>query len=699
MMTDANRARFLFKAAAGKFSVLEFKGEDFLSGPYHFRIRLRADDSGVDPGDLIKTRARLTFLTESGKSRHINGVIGRAAREEAEKNSAIYSVDLYPMFWLLGWRRLSRIFQGMSAPDIIKDVLKKGGFSTSDFMMKLSGDHPVRDYCVQHRETDLDFISRLSGEEGIFFFFSQDENRETLVFGDDISAVPKCEPESSVICRPKTGVLESNQEVLYQCGMDVTVYSGAIVLKDYNYETPAMSLSSMSVSSDHRELEVYDHPGGYMDSGRGETMAKMRRESAGFRARTLKGRGTFRCLASGHKLNVTGGSDPGLYVVCATTHQGVQTQSRLYREKEEAGITYEATFEAAPAEVPIRPPKLLRKPIVPIQTAVVTGPSGEEIYTDEHGRVKVQFHWDREGEKNEKSSCWIRVSQTWAGAGWGAIHIPRIGQEVIVDFIEGDPDRPIITGRVYNGDNLPPYPNEKTKSGIKSNTTIGGGTFNELLMDDKSGETKVVLSSAYGHKITEDEKTQTLVIETRDNNRMAMDDKNKNIAIATTDLHEVLMDDENKKISVKTTDGHLMDMDDKNRKIEASTKDGHKLLMDDRNRKIEITSKDGHNAIIDDANQSVILQDANGQHKFQIDIGGSKLLVSTETGSIDVLAPVGKVTLEAVDIEINATNELKLTAGMNVTSEAGMQNAMKGTMVNSEASAANTMKGNPVSLN
>jgi len=487
-MPDANEAKFLFTVESGAFFVSRFMGKEALSAPYYFRIHLVVDDDAVNMADLLKTRARLTFLTNYGKKRHINGIISQVVREERNPNFSVYSVVLCPMFRLMGWRTCSRIFQGMSVPDIIGDVLKKFGFSRSDFVMRLSDDHPPRDYCVQYRETDMDFISRLAEEEGIFFFFTQGENRETVVFGDGISAVPWCAPESSVAYHPKTGTLETNEETLHHCGMDVRVYSGKVVLNDYNYEKPAMPLRSMSAASVHQELEIYDHPGGYHEPGQGDALSKIRRESVGFRAQTLNGRGTFRCLSAGHKFTITQSADAGLYVVYEASHKGSQTQAMFYRQEGEAGSTYECSFEATPAEVSVRAPIHFKKPPVPIQTAVVVGPPGEEIYTDENGRVKVQFHWDREGENNEKSSCWIRVSQAWAGAGWGAMYIPRIGQEVVVDFIEGDPDRPIIIGQVYNGENLPPYPNDKTKSGVKSNSSSGGGGFNEVRFEDKKGK-------------------------------------------------------------------------------------------------------------------------------------------------------------------------------------------------------------------
>jgi type VI secretion system secreted protein VgrG len=300
------------------------------------------------------------------------------------------------------------------------------------------------------------------------------------------------------------------------------------------------------------------------------------------------------------------------------------------------------------------------------------------------------------------------------------MHIPRIGQEVIVDFIEGDPDRPLVTGRVYHGTNKPPYPlpDEKTKSTIMSNTSLGGKTHNELLMEDKQGKTQVVLSNAYGHKITEDEDTQTLTVETRDKHTIRLDDKNKNISVQTTKAHKILMDDDNKKIAVTTTDGYALEMDDQNEKMLAHTKNGHTIVMDDKNKKVELTTVDGHSAVFDDGNQkigitskkghfmtiddsgdSITLEDSSGMHRFKLDIGGSKLVISSDTGSIELEAPSGKISLKATQIDIDAQMELKMKGGMNVTSEAGVQHTTKGTMVTTQSSGPNTIKGTPVMIN
>jgi len=488
----SNEARFLFETSLGKFSVLDFSGKESVSMLYRFKIRLVSNDDEIQPEDLIKKQARLIFLTYDKKQREISGIIGQASIEENVSGRLIYSVTLHPFAWLLAFRKQSRIFQNMSVPEIIARIIQDAGFEKNTyFKMELSDQYPSREYCVQHNETDYHFISRISSEEGIFFFFIHNDGNECMVFGDDQKAYPECAPAKEVEYHPVTGTLRSERETLSHCSIDASVYSGKVVLKDYNYENPGMQLQFQSSSSKYQELEIYDHPGGFRESDHGEKLALKRRNALMGRKVKIRGRGTYRCLAAGHKFTVSGHSQKGvngLNLVLTVNHRGRQSQALVYGEADLEGATYDCSFVAVKAVTRIYADYVIPKPKISLQSGVIVGPSGEEIYTDEHGRVKVQFHWDREGKKDGNSSCWIRVSQAWAGSGWGSMHIPRIGQEVIVDFFEGDPDKPVIIGRVYNGENLPPYPNEKTRSGVKSNSTIGGGGSNEIRFEDKKGE-------------------------------------------------------------------------------------------------------------------------------------------------------------------------------------------------------------------
>ena len=722
-----NIADYAFKAASlstDKLKVVSFFGNEGISELFRFSIDLASTDAEVD-FDAVTGQPALFTIHGNKEKRFVHGIISQFEQTGKDGKWTRYRAELAPSTWLLSHRYNCRIFQAMSIPDIIKQALTDGGISSDQFKFSLRKSYTPRDYCVQYRESDLSFISRLMEQYGILYFFEHHEDKHVLVMGDDPVVHVPVPGGATIIYHPPDTTGVSEEEHIHEFRYYQGVRSGAVKLWDFDFKKPRLNLGAEVKVKGDGKLGIYDYPGEYLVSDEGNDLAKVRLEEVQTTLKSGAGESDCRRLIPGYRFTLDQYNRSDLnreYLLIRVSHSGSQSQVLgADTAGKGEGTVYQNNFECIPSDVSFRPPRVTPRPSISgPQTAIVYGPKGEEIYTDEYGRVKVQFHWDRLGKQDEKSSCWVRVSQLWAGQGWGAMFIPRIGQEVIVEFMEGDPDQPIITGRVYNGDNMPPYelPGEKTKSTVKSNTSTGGGSANELLMEDSSGKTQVVLSNAYGHKITEDEESQSLTIETRDKNLIRLDDKNKNITIQTTKAHTIVLDDENKKIITKTTDGYIIEMDDENQKMSAQTKDGHVFLLDDQNKKIEITSKDGHTAILDDQNEkigitskkghaitvddsgdSITLEDSGGAHKFKIDIGGSKLIISTDSGAIDILAPSGKIALKATEIEIDAQMDLKLKGGMNVTSEAGVQHTTKGAMVTEEASAVHTIKGNPVMIN
>lgn len=705
----------------------KFTGREGLSVPFGFELDIVSENHNVKFEDIIGKNATVSVILADGDKRFFNGIISRfaqgmAGEEDKSIHFSCYTATMVPWLWLLSRTADSRIFQQLSVPDIVEQIFTEKGFL--DYKLLLDDTYEQKDYCVQYRETDFDFISRLFEKEGIFYFFEHDEGKHTLVLADAPDKHKHCPKQETARCQISAGGW-TEEDVITNLEWTQEIRVGKYTLNDYNFEIPSADLkveAPSTIELGPGEREIYDYPGSYAKRDNGDRLVNIRMQEQESRITTITGSSVCRAFTSGYKFDIQDYHREDIneksYVLTSLSHNASQAISSGDVEPD---FSYVNNFVCIPHDVPYRPSLITSKPVIEgAQTAIVVGPAGEEIYTDEHGRIKVQFHWDREGKKDENSSCWIRVSQIWAGAGWGAMHIPRIGQEVIIDFLEGDPDRPIITGRVYHGANTPPYtlPDEKTKSTIKSNTSPGGGTANELLMEDKSGKTQVVLSNAYGHKITEDEESQTLTVATRDQNLICFDDKNKNISIQTTKAHKLLFDDENKKIIVNTTDGHTIEMDDENKKIFTKTKDGHIFLFDDANKKIEIVSKNGHSVVLDDENEkigvtskkghaitiddsgkSITLEDSGGAHRFKIDIGGSTLLISTDTGAIDIEAPSGKISLKATEIEIEASMDLKLKGGMNVSSEAGVEHATKGTMIKAEASATHVIKGALVQIN
>ena len=382
-------------------------------------------------------------------------------------------------------------------PDIIEKIFREKEFS--DFSLRLHGQYEKKVYCVQYRETDFNFVSRLMEEEGIFYFFEHESGKHTLVLADSTAEHPPC-PEQETARYHQTEGAFLDEDVINALEVRQEIRVGKFTLNDYNFETPTTKLTVEAVSRVELgpgEREIYDYPAEYEKRAQGDRLANIFMESEEAQITSIFGSSSCRAFRTGYRFELQDyfreDMNDKSYVLMEISHTA---SSNVAGTGSEEAATYSNSFSCIPHETPFRPPRMTAKPIVEgVQTAVVVGPAGEEIYTDKYGRVKVQFHWDREGKKDENSSCWIRVSQAWAGAGWGGIYIPRIGQEVIVEFLEGDPDRPIITGRVYNASQTPPYalPGEKTKSTIKSNSSLGGGGFNEFRFEDKKGNEEIFL--------------------------------------------------------------------------------------------------------------------------------------------------------------------------------------------------------------
>jgi len=516
----ANQAEFEFEAGPykdGALQVIGFQGQETLSRPFHFEVELVGQpDQTVDTNELIGQPALLTVNLAGGGNRFVHGMVRRMAAlgTGSGPKRRRYLCDVVPLLWKLRYVQRSRIFQNLSVPEILKKVLDEGTVkqrSTLD-----AGKYKKRIYCVQYRESDFAFVSRLMEEEGIYYWFEHKKNEHTLVLADSPST-PKPIPdgESKIVFREGAGMV-AESEAIYAISQRRELRPGAVALRDFNFENPALDLTAQD-DDDKGDpaLEVYDYPGEYQDPGAGKSYAKVRLQEQRWRSLVCAGASVCRRLQPGFTIELEDHPDlDGRYLLVSVKHGGQQPQALTDEQITEPqdGTGYRNEFSCIPADVPFRPLRRTRRPIVQgPQTAIVTGPSGEEIHTDEHGRIKVQFHWDRDGKNDENTSCWIRCTQAWAGGGYGALYIPRIGQEVVVEFLEGDPDQPLVTGRVYNGLNPPPesLPGEKTKSTLKSNSSKGGGGSNELRFEDAAGSEEVFLHAQKDLNIdVENDKTQ-----------------------------------------------------------------------------------------------------------------------------------------------------------------------------------------------
>lgn len=497
-----------------------FSGTEGVSTPFMFALDLASRDNSIIFKDIIGKSITVSVDLRNGQTRYFNGIIMRFSQGESgsvegeDIRLSYYSATVVPWFWLLTKTADSRIFQGLSVPDIVEKVFKENNLT--DFKLNLHGSYEKRDYCVQYRESDFNFISRLLEEEGIYYFFEHEDGKHTMVLADVPDEHRPCPNQESVRYYVTSGSTVEEDTI---SNLDVMqeIKVGKYTLNDFNFITPSTNLK-VEVPGRHElgpgEREIYDYPGRFMKRADGDRLANIRMQEEEAEITTISGSSNCRAFGSGYRFTLQeyyrNDMNDKDYVLLSVNHMA----SQEFSGSGGPDVSYINSFTCMPFNIPFRPSRDTLKPYVEgVQTAIVVGPGGEEIYTDEHGRVKVQFHWDREGNRDENSSCWIRVSQAWAGAGWGAMYIPRIGHEVIVSFVEGDPDRPIITGRVYHGNNKPPYdlPGEKTKSTIKSDSSLGGGGSNEFRFEDKKGSEEIFLHGQKDWTIAiENDKNQTV---------------------------------------------------------------------------------------------------------------------------------------------------------------------------------------------
>ena len=473
-----------------------FRGSEAISRIFQFNLDLFSENRSITFGDIVGKRVTFKVGLASGEDRFFNGYVSRFAQSGSDVRFAYYQMEVVPWLWFLTRNADCKIFQNIKIPDIIQQVFTDRGFT--DFKRCLTGEYEPREYCVQYRETDFNFVSRLMEQYGIFYFFEHTDSKHTLVLGDSPTAHQSCPHQETVQYNASIGDIDAD-DVITNWHMEQELRTGKYSLTDYNFETPSTNLFSSDPTvfsvDGNGKFEMYDYPGDYLTKSQGEAATKLRMQEEEAPHIVISGSSSCRAFTPGYKFTLQDHYRKDMnseYILTEVQH--VASAGTNYSlEQSAAGEQYSNQFTCTPATVPFRPPRITPKPFVQgPQPALVVGKSGEEIWVDKYGRVIVQFYWDRVGQQDEKSSCWVRVSQPWAGKNWGAIWTPRIGQEVIVSFLEGDPDRPLITGRVYNAEQMPPYtlPDNQTQSGFKSRSTKNGSTsnYNEIRFEDKKDE-------------------------------------------------------------------------------------------------------------------------------------------------------------------------------------------------------------------
>lgn len=477
----------------------KLEGHEQVSGLFQFELSLLSADGSIDPADLLGHNVSFRVRTADGSPRYFNGFVSRFGHVGEGQYGAQYTATVVPWLWFLTRTADCRIFQEKTTPEIIEQIFLDLGFTDFE-ISSLTAQYTPREYCVQYRETDLDFVSRLMEEEGIFYFFRHENGKHTLVLADSTAAYYDLAEKADFLTIHE----EEAKRVWWRHFQEFR--PGRWAQTDYNFKTPGADLMSKKPSSitlrDNGNYEVYDYPGRFEDAGGGKKLTRIRMEENDALHDVVQGGCFHRSFAPGGRFQIEKHLAPAevgrKYVVTRVQHTASVDGSYLTGTGM-GELLYANKFTCIPESVVFRSQRVTRRPIVEgPQTAVITGPPGEEIHCDEYGRVKVQFHWDREGKRDHNSSCWIRVSQIHAGQNWGAMDLPRIGEEVIVDFLEGDPDRPIISGRVYNAQNMPPFelPAGKTRRGNKTKTYKGAG-FNEMSMDDTPGQEQLRMNAQH----------------------------------------------------------------------------------------------------------------------------------------------------------------------------------------------------------
>jgi type VI secretion system secreted protein VgrG len=482
-----------------------FSGREAISRLFSFQLDLVSEKGPIDFAQIIGKKVTIRVTQSDKTERYFNGIVSQFAQSGSDSRFTRYQMQMVPWTWLLTRYADCKIFHNKTVQEILEQVFKDRGLT--DYTIRLNGSYSPIEYCVQYRETDFNFISRLMEQNGIFYFFQHQKESHTMVIADSASAHEPCPGQESAGYNLVRGGIDED-DVIQSWSLEQELRSGKYTLTDYNFKTPSANLVATEPSvievGGNSGFELFDYPGEYATRGDGTAFAKVRMQEEEASHLVANGSSVCRAFTSGYKFTLKDHNQSSMnvsYVLTEVEHSASVADTYAMTSGS-GGESYSNDFTCIPETVPFRPARLTPKPFVQgPQTAVVVGKSdpsdgggsGEEIWVDKYGRVIVLFPWDRVN----KYSCWVRVSQDWAGQGWGGITIPRVGQEVLVSFLEGDPDRPIITGRVYNADQTVPYtlPDYQTRSTFKTRSSKGGSTdnYNELRFEDKKGDEQVFL--------------------------------------------------------------------------------------------------------------------------------------------------------------------------------------------------------------
>ena len=668
---------------ADKLLLRSVRGEERISGLFHFFVEMQSEEKSLDFATIVGKSVTISIKVSDSVTRYINGIVGRFVQGGSDARFTTYFAEVHPWLWLLTMSADCRIWQNKSVKDIITGLFTELGFT--EYTDSTTGTYEALEYCVQYNETAFSFVSRLMESAGIFYFFKHEDGKHTLILGDDSTAFADCAGGAIV----DYGIYGNTpvQNAVLSCTLEELVIPGKYVVDDFGFETPSTDLqgtSDSTVATNGSKRRIYEYPGGFTKKDASDGLSKLRLEEQETPRKLLRGESLAAAFVAGGKTTMQKhyrDDANAAYVLSRVSHAATDEQ-------------YSNSFEAFPAANTWRPRRITRKPVIAgTQTALVVGKSGEEIWTDKYGRVKVQFHWDQLGTSDENSSCWIRVAQGWAGKSWGAIFLPRIGQEVVVSFLDGDPDRPLITGSVYNAEQTVPYtlPDNQTRSTVKSNVSKGGGGFNEIRFEDKKDSEEIFVQA---------QKDLNTVVKNNETHKVGFDKKDAgDLTVDVYNNRTVTLDQGNDKVQVKKG----------NRELLVDT--GNDTYTIAGTRTIKVTKAETH------TNEDAFTQNVTKDYTLKvsgnltIDVTGSVTIKSgqdmtLQSGAGITIKATGDVKVEGMNVNNKATTEVK-SEGMNITQKASLNLNSEGTMVatkasgmhNVEASGILTVKGSLVKIN
>jgi type VI secretion system secreted protein VgrG len=623
---------------------------------YTYRLDLLSTKGDIKIADVLGTSMTVVLDLPEGGERYFNGIVTRFAYRGWRDGKASYEAMLHPALWLLTRSSNCRIFQEKSAIDIVKAVCGDaayGGLIALD-AGSLSATPAARTYCVQYRESDFNFVCRLLEEEGIYFYFTHQDGAHTMVLADSYGAHAAAAGYATVQFRDEETHRNPLEEAVTHFAPGGEIQSSVVALNDFDFEKASSSTTggllakaTIAAAFGQPSYEQYDYPGRYTTSSAGGAFARARMEALHGQCEQVEAFGNARGLSTGALFTLSehprDDQNREFLITAADTEiAGVGYGT----EGKNSSTEFRCAFRAVGKEHSYRPPAIARKPFVQgPQTAMVVGKAGEEIWTDKYGRVKVQFHWERDGKADETSSCWVRVQQGWAGKSWGTMFIPRIGMEVVVSFLEGDPDQPLITGCVYNGDNMPPYalPGEQTKSTIKSNTSKGGGGFNEIRFEDKKDSEEIFIQAEKDfNRVVKNNDTLKVGFEKADAGDQTIQIKNDRSLDVGHDHKEHVTNDH-----TLTVDNNQSITVTKDRTLDVS---GNQTTTIAGDQKVTVSK-----TIVIEATTSI-----------EFKVGGSSIKIEP-----------AKITVKSAQIAVEADANMDLKAGAMMTVKAGAPMSVK----------------------